>query len=233
MYIYLGAITIYDASIVRFAELGRLGNSCARKLDQTSGSSSYSTVSARSGTRSNSIVSMPFEAQIRTAQVQAKIKYNFYVTDIYGDYTANFSIIHMNGSLEADLADEYLTVAQFNITNSQVVGDSIVLGYVPKWILDWVRSYFDNDNTEMYQQLAKQLLQREADHFRHFDMVRKMLQQQQQLPLPTIINNGNTGGVNTSRGSPGIIAGGGGLVVTPTTGGGQHTTSEEDEINGL
>lgn len=124
---------------------------------------------------SGNIVQIPFEAEIRAPQVSAKLKYNFYVTDIYGDYAGNFSHIRMNGTLEANLEEEYLSVANFNITDSRIVGDSIVFSYVPKWILDWVRSYFDSDNTELYQHLAKSILQREADTFRHFEMIRESM----------------------------------------------------------
>lgn len=153
-----GAITIYDAQINRFAELVRLKSSCVRKLDPE-------------GVQ----VLMPFEAEIRLAQVSAKLKYNFYVTDIYGDYSANFSHIRLNGTFEANLEEEWMSVARFNITSSQVVTDSIVFGYVPRWILEWVRSYFDNDNTQMYEQLAKLILQKEADNFRHYDMIRDIV----------------------------------------------------------
>ena len=158
-----GAITIYDAQILRFVELVRLKNSCFQKVDPTG----------------NKLL-MPFEAEIRIAQVAAKLKYNFYVTDIYGDYAGNFSHIRMNGTIETNMDDEYMTVAQFNITSSQVVSDSIVFGYVPKWILDWVRSYFDSDNTELYQHLAKNILQKETDAFRHFDMIREAMSPQYQ-----------------------------------------------------
>lgn len=158
-------------------ELSRLRATCIRKLDP-----------------SGSLLAIPFEAEIRAPQVAARLKYNFYVTDIYGDYAGNFSHIRMNGTLEANLAEEYLTVADFNITDSRVVGDSIVFSYVPKWILDWVRSYFDSDNTELYQHLAKSILQREADSFRHFEMIREAMligeaqkeqQQQQQMQHQT------------------------------------------------
>lgn len=124
---------------------------------------------------SGNILQIPFEAEIRAPQVSAKLKYNFYVTDIYGDYAGNFSHIRMNGTLEANLEEEFLSVAHFNITDSRIVGDSIVFAYVPKWILDWVRSYFDSDNTELYQHLAKSILQREADTFRHFEMIREAM----------------------------------------------------------
>lgn len=118
-----GAITIYDASIVCFVELSRLRATCIRKLDS-----------------SGSLLAIPFEAEIRAPQVAARLKYNFYVTDIYGDYAGNFSHIRMNGTLEANLAEEYLTVADFNITDSRVVGDSIVFSYVLSVKTTWRRA---------------------------------------------------------------------------------------------
>lgn len=119
---------------------------------------------------------LPFEAEIRLAHVAAKLKYNFYVTDLYGDYTGNFSHIRLNGTLEANLEEEWMQVSQFNITSSQVIDDSIVFNYVPRWILEWVRSYFDNDNTQMYEQLAKVILQKEANNFLHYDLIRHIAQ---------------------------------------------------------
>ncbi|XP_046908556.2 uncharacterized protein LOC124490136 [Dermatophagoides farinae] len=150
-----GAITIFDARITHFAELARLRQSCARKLDPDGVN-----------------LLLPFEAEIRSAHVAAKLKYNFYVTDIYGDYAANFSHIRLNGTFETNLEDEWMQVSEFNITSSQVIDDSIQFGYVPRWILDWVRSYFDNDNTRMYEQLAKVILQKEADNFENYDLLR-------------------------------------------------------------
>lgn len=119
---------------------------------------------------------MPFEAEIRSANVAAKIKYNFYVTDLYGDYSANFSHIRLNGTLEANIEKELMHVSRFNITSSQVIEDSIVFAYIPRWILEWIRSYFDNDNTQMYEQLAKVMLQKEADSFNNYDLIRHLSQ---------------------------------------------------------
>nr|XP_027195094.1 uncharacterized protein LOC113789719 [Dermatophagoides pteronyssinus] len=150
-----GAITIFDARITHFAELARSSPSCAKKLDSD-------------GVH----LLLPFEAEIRSAHVAAKLKYNFYVTDIYGDYAANFSHIRLNGTFETNIEDEWMQVSDFNITSSQVIDDSIQFGYVPRWILDWVRSYFDNDNTRMYEQLAKVILQKEADNYENYDLIR-------------------------------------------------------------
>ncbi|KAJ6215399.1 hypothetical protein RDWZM_009899 [Blomia tropicalis] len=153
-----GQFTIYDAQITRFHELARIRPTCARKIDTN-------------GMR----IAMPFEAEIRIAHVHAKMKYSIYVTELYGDYQANFSHIRMNGTLEADLVQESLTVTDFNITSSAVVDDEIVFAMIPKWILDWIRSYMDQDNTPMYEALARKILVKETNNFRHFDLLREML----------------------------------------------------------
>lgn len=155
-----GAILIYDARISRFNDIVRLGTSCSRKQDSL-------------GMR----VLIPFRAEIQRAHATAKLNYNFFVSDIRGDYKANFSHIRMNGTFDANLVEETMSVLDFKITSSAVVSDSIEFGYVPRWILDWVRSYFDNDNTEMYQKLAKVILQKEVSSFREYDMLRDIVTQ--------------------------------------------------------
>lgn len=120
-------------------------------------------------------VLIPFEAEIRAAQVHGKLKYSFWLYDLYGSYSANFSHIRLNGTLEANVQEEWMSVVNLNITSSQVISDSIAFDWVPKWVMDWTRTHFDKDNTFMYEKLAKVILQKEADNFAHYDLIHDIL----------------------------------------------------------
>ncbi|KAI2802196.1 hypothetical protein BLOT_010389 [Blomia tropicalis] len=155
-----GQLTVYDANFSHIGRLSRYRNACARMLNSNS-------------TR----IQIPIEAEIFDARLHAMMKYSIFVSSLYGEYWANFSQISLNGTLEADLANDpiQLWVNTFKIVSSKILDDRIEFGAIPKWILNWIRSFVDQDNSKIYEQPARTLLIKETKSFYHFDMIYDMI----------------------------------------------------------
>lgn len=153
-----GTFSISNARIVNFEDLLRTQNSCVYRADKF-------------GYR----VAIPFSAELRNVDVAADLLYEVYFAGTRGKYTGTFSYIAMNGTIEAWPFENKMALREFSITGSQVSTDDIQMDIVPSWMMNWVGGYFAQDNTHLYERLARAVVEREVANFKDFGHLRDIV----------------------------------------------------------